>query len=208
MTLNDIRYGIFLRPDPATCWNITQITFALNKQFGLVSAAAFPPHATLIGNLKIAAAEKDLITVLDPVFENVNQFPVYNSGVEQKEKGTYEYNINLDKSGNKPNEPFGCVARAVAKAIAPLSIPAYDYMVTPVAEYEFSGHLGLASHELAVDGRLADEVGEFIDGLPLTPPASFDAQWYSLFEFQADWDGHWWEAMSWRHIKSWKALSS
>ncbi|MGO4586843.1 hypothetical protein AB4Z38_23630 [Arthrobacter sp. 2RAF6] len=33
--------------------------------------------------------------------------------------------------------------------------------------------------------------------------ASFTLRWYTLFEFRADWDGPWWEQMTWRHIKSW-----
>jgi hypothetical protein len=203
--LNDIRYGIFLRPDPATCWTVTQVTFALNRQFGIVSSGAFPPHATLIGNLCTDTTENELISVLDPVFENVEPFPVYNSGIDRKPSGTYEYNINLDASGKAPNEPLCRVADAVAKAVAPLSVPVDDYLVTPVAEYRFAAHLGLAGHELFVDNRLSDEIGDFLAGLPLAPPASFVARWYSLFEFRADWTGHWWQDMSWRLVRSWEA---
>jgi hypothetical protein len=205
--LTDVRYGIFLRPDPATCWTVTQVTHALNKQFGLVQAGAFPPHATLIGNLATQATEAELIAVLDPVFCDVLSFPVYNSGVVRKEGGTYEYNVNLDESGTRPNEPLGRIAAAVAKAVAPLSVPVDDSMTVPVAEYEFAAHLGLAGHDLTVDGHLSREVGDFLAGLPLQPPASFLARWYSLFEFRADWSGHWWHQMTWRHIRSWEAAS-
>ncbi|MGO4585517.1 type II toxin-antitoxin system RelE/ParE family toxin [Arthrobacter sp. 2RAF6] len=45
-----------------------------------------------------------------------------------------------------------------------------------VVEYEFAAHLSLANFELTMDNRLADEVGEFIAGLPITPPASFAAR--------------------------------
>jgi hypothetical protein len=204
--LNDKRYGIFLRPDAATCWTVTQVTCALNKQFGLVSAGAFPPHATLIGNLCTHATESELIAVLDPAFENVKAFLVYNSGIVRHVRSPgYEYNINLDSSASKPNEPLNRIASAVAKAVAPISVPVNDFMATPVAEYEFAAHLALASHDLQVEHRLLDEVGEFLAGLPLHPPASFVARWYSLFEFRADWTGHWWNDMTWRHIHSWEA---
>lgn len=206
MTLNDIRYGIFLRPDPATCWNVTQVTLALNKQFGLTSAGAFPPHATLIGNLATGATESDLVSALTPVFDNVRPIPVYNSGIVRTIKSTYEYNVNLDATGSHPNKPLGQIAAAVKEAVLPLSVPVDDYWVTPVADYTFAAHLGLASHELSVDARLSDEVGDFIANLPLVPPpASFVARWYTLFEFRADWTGQWWNDMSWRHIKSWEA---
>jgi hypothetical protein len=205
MAVTDVRYGIFLRPDPATCWTVTQVTHALNKQFGLVSAGAFPPHVTLIGNLATPATEAELIAALDPVFHEVRPFPVYNSGIDRREVGTYEYNVNLDESGTRPNEPLGRVAAAVAKAVEPLSVRVDDYMTPPVAEYEFAGHVGLASHDLAVDGHLSAEVGDFLAGLPLRPPPSFIARWYSLFEFRTDWSGHWWLDLTWRHIRSWEA---
>jgi hypothetical protein len=181
------------------------VTHALNKQFGLVSAGAFPPHITLIGNLCTQATEDELIAALDPVFDDVRPFPVYNSGIDRRGPGTYEYNVNLDESGNKPNEPLGRVADTVAKTVAPLSVPVDEYMVTPVAEYKFAAHLGLASHELVVDNRLSQEVGDFLAGLPLQPPASFLARWYSVFEFRADWSSQWWQHMTWRHIHSWEA---
>ena len=201
--MNDVRYGIFLRPDPATCWTVTQITLALNKQFGLVSAAAFPPHATLIGNLHTDTTEAGLISVLDTVFATIEPFSVFNHGIE-RESDRYGYNLNDDASGAAPNAAMANVALAVAQAIAPLSVPVDDYAVTPVGSYKFAAHLGLAAHELYVDSRLSDEVGEFLAGLPLTPPISFVAKWYSLFEFSADWSGYWWEDMSWRHLRSWK----
>jgi hypothetical protein len=205
MALTDIRYGIFLRPDPATCWTVTQVTHALNKQFGLMSAGAFPPHATLIGNLCTHATKAELIAALDPVFDSVRPFPVHNSGIDRREPGTFEYNINLDESGNKPNEPLGRVAGAVANAVAPLSVPVDDYLAAPVSEYEFAAHLGLASHDLIVDNHLTTEIADFLTGLPLQPPAFFIARWYSLFEFRADWSSHWWQHMTWRHIHSWEA---
>lgn len=201
--MTQIRYGIFLRPDPATCWNVTQITFAVKRQFGLVSAGAFPPHATLIGNLASTASEKEIATALDPVFADVKPFTVYNAGVARGASDGYEYNVNLDASHQNPNAPLGDVAAAVKAAVLPLSTPVQDYRVIPVADYEFAGHLGLASHELAVDNRLSDEIGEFIAELPLDAPTSFTSKWFSFFEFQADWSGHWWEEMTWRHIKSW-----
>lgn len=203
--MNDIRYGIFLRPDPETCWAITQITQALNKQFGFVAAGAFAPHATLIGNLRTNATTEELIAALTPVLDEAQPIPVYNSGIERTYKGTFEYNINLDAARSQPNEPLGQVAAGVKGAVLPLSVPHDDYLVTPVADYEFAAHLGLASFELHVDQRLSDEVGDFIAGLPIVAPASFAARWYTLFEFRADWNGPWWENMPWRHVKSWQA---
>lgn len=204
---SDIRYGIFLRPDPQTCWAITQITHALKQQYGFVAAAAFAPHATLIGNLQLAISEDDLVRTLDPVFTDITAFPVYNSGAQRTDKGTFEYNIDLDFAAEKPNRHLRHVAQAVREAVLPLHIRHSDFLAPNVQEYQFAGHLGLASFELSINNRLSDEVGEFITGLPITAPSSFVADWYTLFQFEADWSGHWWNDMPWRHVKSWKANS-
>lgn len=203
--MTDIRYGIFLRPDPETCWAITQITLALRQQYGFVAAAAFAPHATLIGNMQSGVSEEELVATLDPVFSAVRPLPVYNSGVQRTPKGTYEYNIDLDAAGRQPNSALRAVAASVKDAVLPLHVRHNDYLAPNVQDYFFAGHLGLASFELAVDNRLSDEVGEFIAGLPITAPTSFVARWYTLFEFRADWSGHWWNDMPWRHVTSWEA---
>ena len=204
---DDIRYGIFLRPDPETCWAITQITHALQQQYGFVAALAFAPHATLIGNLKVDISEHELVAVLDRVFVDVKPVAIFNSGIQRTHKGTFEYNIDLDADAAAPNAPLRRIASLVKDAVLPLHVTHQDYLAPNVEDYTFAGHMGLASFELHVDNRLSDEVGEFISGLPISAPASFAARWYTLFEFRADWSGHWWNDMPWRHVKSWEARS-
>lgn len=198
-----MRYGVYLRPDAATCWAVTQITDALRRQFGLVSAGTFPPHATLVGNLATKISEVQLVRCLDPVFEGIEPFAVYNSGIERTRKNTFEYNVNLDSAGCLPNEALGKVARTVLEAVLPVSSPVEDTLTVSVEDYRFAGHLGLASHELGIDDRLSDEVGEFLEELPVVAPRSFTVRYFTLFEFVAEWDTHWWEDLRWRHIKSW-----
>lgn len=202
--MDDIRYGIYLRPDAATSWAVTQITDAVKRQFGVVSAAAFPPHATLIGNLKTKATEAELITALDSVFTAVSAFPVFNSGVYE-DAGRFGFDINCDESGQTPNAALHIVYDRVAAAIAPLSVPHEDYLATPVDAYVFSAHMGLASHDLEVDTRMSAEIGEFIAELPITAPRSFTARWYSLYETRSNWEGQWWHNLRWRNLKSWRA---
>jgi hypothetical protein len=75
------RFGVFLRPDPATCLAITTITGQVRAQYGLVSAGAFPPHATLAGSLPIAASAHDLVEALTAGLMGFSTFPVENAGV-------------------------------------------------------------------------------------------------------------------------------
>jgi hypothetical protein len=202
--MTNLRYGIFLRPDPATCWAVTQITHALRQQFGIRAAEIFAPHATLIGNLNTDVSETELVAALDPVFEQTQPMTLWNHGVKRTTKGTYEYDVNLAADGTELNAPLQAVAAAVKDAVLPLAVRHTDYLAPNVEDYRFAGHLGLASFELAVDGRLSDEVGEFIAGLPVLPPGSFTTRYFTLFELTADdWNGHWWETQVWRHVRSW-----
>lgn len=196
--MNDVRYGIFLRPDPETCWAVTQIVQAVRLQFGLVSAAAFAPHATLIGNLRSRVGEQDLVELLDGVFSTVSPITIYNHGIEN-----FAYNVNLDESGQAPNEDLAGIARAVRDVVLPIHLWHTDYLAPNVQDYQFAAHLTLAGFDISLDRRLRLEVDEFIRGLPITAPPSFQADWYTLFEFRADWDGRWWENMPSRHVKSW-----
>jgi len=205
--VSNIRYGVYMRPDPATCWTVTQITTALRAQYGLISAGAFPPHATLVGNLATDASADEVIAAVDPVLKAAPAVEVFNAGIVRV-ANCYEYDINLDVTGRTPNQQLGTLATNVIQAVLPLSKVADDSYTVQVEDFAFSAHLGLASHDLKVDSHLSDEVGEFLSGLPLTPPRSFLARWYSAFEFQADdWTGEWWKSLTWKHLRSWNVPS-
>jgi len=199
--LSSTRYGIFLRPDPQTCWVLAQLNLVLKQQFGLISAAAFPPHATLVGNLRTDASLEEMLKRLTTVFENAPEILIHNKGLERV-RDCYLFNIHENGQGS-PNDALVQMAESVRNAVLPISIPTNDHLVTPVAEGTFWGHLSVASHDLVVNPGLADEVGKFLEDLALTPPATFRAEVYSLFEFTSNWDAHWWENLSWKHLKSW-----
>jgi hypothetical protein len=204
--MNDIRYGIFLRPDPQTCWAVAQVTLALRQQFGFVAAEVFAPHATLIGNLQVTQSEDELVGVLNPVFEQVHPIAIYNHGVRANEQeSSVRYDINLNATGDRPNAKLAAIAAATKTAVLPHHIRHNDFLAPNVEEYTFAAHLSLASFELDVMPHMFAEVFEYTIGLPIHPPSSFVARWYTLFQFRADWHGQWWDDMTWRHIKSWEA---
>ena len=80
------RYGVFLRPDPATCLAVTTTTGAIRAQYGLVSAGAFPPHATLVGSLPLVVSQDRLIETLEDVLSGASAFPMQNRGVRPLRK--------------------------------------------------------------------------------------------------------------------------
>lgn len=196
------RYGVFLRPDPATCLVQSQINQVMVQQFGIVSAAAFPPHATLVGSMRTEAESDVLIGVLDLALAPIEKFTVYNSGI-MSSHGGWAYNIN-DYPEGEPNKELVGLATVVMTAMKPLALPVDDLHTNMFSPGSFRAHLSLASHDLLVEPRLAGEVGRFLRGLPLAPPAEFVADTVTLFEFTSDgWQEEWWHNLKWRHLRSW-----
>lgn len=196
------RYGVFLRPDPLTCWVQAQVNTALVQQFGVVSAAAFPPHATLVGNLRTEVGPDALVGLLEPVLDATAAFTVSNAGIVRL-GGALVYDVHGDATG-RPNRPLVALAEAVRDAVLAVSLPIDDHLVTPVEDAVFHGHLSLASHDLVGREDLADEIEDFLRGLPLAPPPTFTAEVVTLLAFEADWTSAWWHAMTWRHLRSWR----
>lgn len=203
MGVAETRYGVFLRPDPSTCLTVLRVTEAVRHQFDMVAAHVFPPHATLVGNLKSALPEEDLVALLDDVFSEVMPFSVYNHGVVRTSEGAIRCDINRDMSGAGVNANLAHVAEALRAALLPVHVRHDDHMAPNLIDYCFKGHLSLANFDLIECPRLGAEVDEFVRGLPELFPSSFEACWFELIEFRADWSSDWWQAMSWRHIKSW-----
>ena len=195
------RYGVFLRPDPLTCWVQAQLNTVLVQQFGLVSAAAFPPHATLVGNLRTDVGVDALVARLDAALSGRRSFTVHNAGVVRLGDALV-YDVHHDGAG-RPNPDLVALGDAVRLAVLPVSLPIDDHLVTPVEEAELHGHLSLASHDLVTRPDLTDEVEAFLRALPLEPPARFRAEVCSLYAFEADWETAWWHALTWRHLRSW-----
>lgn len=68
-------YGVFLRPDPLTCATEVRIHTALKQRYGLVSCPIFPPHATLAGNVRIAADETQALAAVEATVKRTQPSP-------------------------------------------------------------------------------------------------------------------------------------
>lgn len=196
------RYGVYLRPDPATCMVVSQVTGLLARQFGIVSASAFPPHVTLAGSIRTQSTPADLVRMLEDTLRPVRSFVVRNSGLVSS-NGGWAYNINDNEEG-EPNGQLCELAAVVLAAMGPVTLPNDDLHTAVIGPESFVAHLSLASHDLIERPDLKEEVGEFIRGIPLRPPVTFVANTVSLFETTSDgWRGEWWRSLRWRQIRSW-----
>lgn len=197
-------YGVFLRPDPLTASAISTITFQVERQFGFVSAGAFPPHATLAGSVPIHADPTEIVEALDPVLSGRESFTVHNGGIVRFARAV-TFDVDRLPDGSR-NRFLAGLAVDVNAALAPLSHEIDGYLVSPFSAEGFRAHLSLASHEMNTRADLADEVEEFIRALPLDGvPSSFSARHVTLYRFESDdWAGHWWRSLTWSPVRTWR----
>ncbi|WP_433282307.1 2'-5' RNA ligase family protein [Pseudonocardia xinjiangensis] len=196
------RYGVYLRPDPRTCLAVTTVTTALRAQFGIVSAGAFPPHATLVGSQHLGREEDVIVRAVSAALAPLASFPVVNAGVRRP--GGVIYDVHHLADGT-PNLPLVQLAAAVDAAVAPLRLPADDPEPNLFDRQRFRAHLSLASHDLYERPDLTDEVEEFVRGLDIEVPATFPGDTVALYRTRSDdWSGRWWRTMTWEHLHTWR----
>lgn len=202
VAIDGFTYGVYLRPDPLTCRAVVDLTDLLKKQFGIVSAAAFPPHATLAGAVPSDADEVDLIQALDPVLRSTPPISVHNSGIARHNVAV-TFDVDRMISGAK-NHAIKELAVAVNGALEPLRGHGEGFRMKPFDADGFRAHLSLASHDLEELPHLRQEVEAFLRALPHTAPSDFIADTVTLFRFHSsDWTGEWWKDLRWWHLRSW-----
>jgi 2'-5' RNA ligase len=202
-----IRYGVFLRPDPRTCAAVTTIANQIRAQYGLVSAARFPPHLTLAGSLPLAddpdAALDRLLATLDAVLAGTPPVPIVNAGIGRLGPGLV-YDLHR-LPPDRPNEALVDLAAAVQSAVRPLLAPDEPGRLSADLHERdaWRGHVSLASHELVERADLRDEIEEYARGLEVAVPARFSAEVVSLYRFvHPSWTGPWWKDFEWTHVRS------
>ncbi|GAA1203586.1 hypothetical protein [Pseudonocardia alaniniphila] len=197
------RYGVYLRPDPRTCMAVTRITTHVRAQFGLVSAGAFPPHATLVGSEHLGRDEDTIVDAVTKALVPLTAFPVVNQGIRRPGRGVI-FDVHHLADG-APNTSFVELAAAVDAAVASLRIPAADPEPNRFDPATFRAHLSLASHDLYERPELGDEVEEFVRGLGVEAPAMFPGDTVDLYRTCADdWSGRWWHTLTWEHLHTWR----
>lgn len=201
--MTQLRYGVFLLPDPRTCAAVTTVTAQLRAQYGLVSAGAFPPHVTLVGSLPLAVPEDRLISALTACLEDQRPLRLQNRGV-QRLRAAVVYDVG--EIDGTVNEPLVALARRVDACVRPLLDPAPPGLPADLVDLtRWRGHLSLASHELDRRADLRDEVTEHVRGLGVEVPADVEARTVALYRLAADsWTGAWWQRMTFEHVRSFR----
>jgi 2'-5' RNA ligase superfamily len=196
------RYGVFVRPDPATCRAQADLHTLLERQYGLIAARVFPPHATLLGNIALAAAEGEFLERVATAVRGFAPIAVHNRGVTRLGQGI-AYDIHYRADGGR-NQPLTDLAVAVEQKLDPVrSRTDHDYLTGHTTTETFHAHLTLAGQDLALRADLQDEVWDFTNALAPDTPADFTVDTVSVFRFRSDhWASEWWKDMTWQHLRS------
>ncbi|MEV6947721.1 2'-5' RNA ligase family protein [Streptomyces sp. NPDC051172] len=198
------RYGVYLRPDPATCAAVTAVTTQVRAQYGFISAGAFPPHATLVGSRHITAPAEEIVTAVTRCLADVRAFTVHNAGVRRQGVGLV-YDVQHLADGVTPNPDFVDLAARVDKAVAPLQSPAPNHAVHDFDRDTYRAHLSLVSHDMYIRPDLSEEVGEYVRELPVAFPDTFPGDRVTLYRTRSDdWTGRWWQTLTWEHVHTWR----
>lgn len=196
-------YGVYLRPDPLTCRAVHDLTELAKHQFGIVSAAAFPPHATLLGAVPSEATTGDIIAAISPTLDRQPAIPMHNAGIT-RHNIAITFDVDHTDRGDK-NEAVRELAIALDAAFEPLKSSDEGNRMKPFDADGFRAHLSLASHDLEERPDIREEVEEFLRAQPHCAPSSFTAEWVTLFQFHSsDWSGEWWHDLTWKHLRSWR----
>lgn len=197
------RYGIYLRPDAKTCRAVTVVTDQLRAQYGLLSAGAFPPHATLVGSQPFGFSQNEVIAAVTELLADRKPFEVHNAGVRPAGIG-FVYDVSQNADGTV-NDELVSLARDIDAVVDPFRRPMNNPLPNDFAPDQYRGHLSLASHDLYVRPDLHDEVGEFIRELDVPVPTGFAGRSVVMYRTNSsDWSGRWWQTMTWEHVHSWE----
>ncbi|MFE4540890.1 2'-5' RNA ligase family protein [Streptomyces scopuliridis] len=198
------RYGVYLRPDPVTCAAVTAVTAQLRAQYGLVSAGAFPPHATLVGSRHLPGPVEETIAAVTRAVTDVPAFTVHNAGVRRLGVGLV-YDVHHLADGVTPNTAFVDLAARIDTAVAPLETTAPNPAANPFDADTFHAHLSLLSHDMYVRPDLFAEVEEYITGLRVPFSDDFVGDTVTLYRTRSDdWAGRWWQTLTWEHVHTWR----
>lgn len=200
---NRVRYAFYLRPSAAICRAQAEIHDLLERQYGLIAAGKFMPHATLKGTFEANAGEVEIKQALDGVVAGRKQFPVYNAGIIEQNRRGIMLSIHHLPDG-RVNEPLYDLHAAAIDATQPLAAPVSDEVAKREPVYErFHAHLTLAMAD--IPPFAFDDIYAFVRDLAPVGPQLFMAEYLHFYAFESDdWVGRWWETLTWRLLHSWQ----
>ena len=197
------RYAVYLIPPYPVSRKVSEIHHLLEKQFGLKAGGRFQVHATIKGFFKKTPGPLDpIIKRLDAVFVDQRPLLVSAEGLRRDEIG---FGIDLSQLNGQLNQPLLDFRERVVDAVRPFIAPDCDFVDSDLGP-PFRAHLTLAFRDIPPDAY--DQIVAWtMDAQPFFGP--FIASDFHFLEFHSNqWEGAWWEDLTWRLIKAWRLQGS
>jgi len=197
------RYAVYLIPPYPVSRKVSEIHYLLEKQFGLKAGGRFQVHATIKGFFKKTPGPLEpLIKRLDAVFVDQRPLLVSAEGLRRDEIG---FGIDLSQLNGQLNQPLLDFRERVVDAVRPFIAPDCDFVDSDLGP-PFRAHLTLAFRDIPPDAY--DQIVAWtMDAQPFFGP--FIASDFHFLEFHSNqWEGAWWEDLTWRLIKAWRLQGS
>jgi hypothetical protein len=200
--MSDSRFAVYLIPPYSLSQKVAETHWLLRKQFGFTAADLFPVHCTIKGFFK----KNELpITQLE---HDLNEFfrvqPAIHVNVDDYRVDPIGFGLSLMIFEGKVNQPFLDFREKIVKITEPYIADDCDFRDHDLGR-PFHPHITFSFRD--IPNELYENVFKWMEDGP-DFSGSFLADTYHLLEFfSQDWDGNWWESLSWRLLNSWRLES-
>jgi len=193
------RYAVYLIPPYPISRQVAEVHQLLEKQFGLKAAGRFQVHATIKGFFKKTPGPLEpLIARLDALFAGQQALTVAAEGLRRDAIG---FGLDLSLLNGVINQPLFDFRERIVDAVRPVIAPDCDFAASDLGA-PYRAHLTLAFRDIPPDAY--DQIVNWVQVETLfTGP--FIARDFHFLRFHSDqWEGPWWEDLSWELLKSWR----
>ena len=200
--MTNSRFAVYLIPPYQLSKEVAGVHYLLRKQFGFAAADRFPVHCTMKGFFKKNEKPASQLTEdLNQFFDNKTALPV--SGDEYR-TDPIGFRLSLMNRDGIPNTPFLDFRENLVDITRPYIADDCDFIDHDLGR-PFHPHITFSFRD--IPNELYDDIFAWMEAGPdLKGP--FLAETFHFMEiFSEDWEGSWWETLTWRLIKSWRLIS-
>ena len=200
--MTNSRFAVYLIPPYQLSKGVADVHYLLRKQFGFAAADRFPVHCTMKGFFKKnEKPASQLAEDLNQFFENKTALPVSGDEYIIYPIG---FGLSLMNKDGIPNTPFLDFRENLVDITRPYIADDCDFIDHDLGR-PFHPHITFSFRD--IPNELYDDIFAWMEAGPdLKGP--FLAETFHFMEiFSEDWEGSWWETLTWRLIKSWRLKS-
>ena len=199
---NQSRFAFYLIPPYQIAKDIADIHSLLKKQYRFSAAGRFQIHCTIKGFFKPnEKLIKSLVEELDNFLSTQKPFMVEFNRCQTKPISIV---LRLDKIEGANNQTLLDFREAVVDIIRPYIAPDCDFLESDLRS-PFKGHITLAFRD--INQEMYPQILDWLKDASI-PSGKFLANTFHFLEFfSEDWDGNWWETITWKLHRSWRLKS-